>query len=289
MRLTFAGVGSAFCGPDQWQTNAVLTKDDGDRRCLLIDCGSDARFSLKECGVGLADVGGVYVTHLHADHVGGLEWLAFSTYFNPQLRKVGRPQLFCSTALMRRLWINTLCGGLDSIEGKVMNLTDYFECQPVYPNKSFMWGDAKLSPVQTVHIMAGYQIVHSYGLMMVVGKSEADQEIFGFDHPPGVPCVRDTRRKIFFTSDTQFCPHQICYFYNQVDMIFHDCETSQYPSGVHAHYDDLKTLSPEIKAKMWLMHYQMTMPIEGLQAMAKADGFAGFVVKGQTFDLGVPR
>lgn len=279
MKLQFAGVGGAFCGPDQWQTNAVLTMDDGDKRCLLIDCGSDARFSVPSLGVGVSDIGGVYITHLHADHVGGLEWLAFSTYFNPHLRRGGRPKLFCDATLMRRLWDNTLCGGLDSIEGKVMNLTDYFDCQPIYANKSFMWGDAELTPVQTVHIMAGYQIVHSFGLMMVIGKPGAGQASCR-----DAPLV-DARRKIFFTSDTQFCPHQIRYFYDRADLIFHDCETSPFKSGVHAHFDDLCTLPDAVKAKMWLMHYQWVEG-EDLVERARDSGFAGFVRTRQVFDLG---
>jgi hypothetical protein len=55
---------------------------------------------------------------------------------------------------------------------------------------------------------------------------------------------------------------------------------------VHAHYDDLKTLPDEIRKKIWLMHYQPVMPIIDLQKRARDDGFAGFVEKGQIFDLG---
>lgn len=295
MKLEFAGVGSAFCGTDQWQTNAVLTKDDGAKRCLLIDCGGDARFSLGELGIGLPDIGGIYISHLHADHVGGLEWLAFCTYFNPGL---DRPKLFCDYTLMHKLWESTLKGGLDSIEGKVMTLTDYFDCQPIISNGSFDWGIATLTPVQTVHVMAGYQIVHSFGLMIAINEEGA---VDVYTRIEGgciqLPIVGDARKKIFYTSDTQFCPHQIRKFYDEADLIFHDCETSPFKSGVHAHYDDLKTLPSEIKKKMWLMHYQANPPqatkIVGSSdanpesvAQVLADGFAGFVQKGQSFDLG---
>jgi ribonuclease BN (tRNA processing enzyme) len=259
MKLTFAGVNNAFGPAGSWQTNALLTGPDG--KSLLIDCGSDARHSLAELGVKLSDIDGVYVTHQHADHIGGLEWLAFCTFFHPSL---SRPKLFCSAPLMRELWEHSLSGGLDSIEGKVMNLTDYFECRAVPPNEGFFWGGAKLIPVQTVHIMAGYKIVNSYGLLI------------------DVPCpsrLSDSFR-VFYTSDTQFCPNQISKFYAQADIIFQDCETAPYRSGVHAHYDDLVTLPPAIKAKMFLEHNQPNP-----QQDAKADGFAGFAQKGQVFEL----
>lgn len=48
MTLTMAGVGSAFTTQDYYQTNAVITSLAGHR--LLIDCGTDARFSLGELG-----------------------------------------------------------------------------------------------------------------------------------------------------------------------------------------------------------------------------------------------
>lgn len=41
-------------------------------------------------------------------------------------------------------------------------------------------------------------------------------------------------------------------------MIYQDCETSPFPSDVHAHITDLKTLPPEIKSKMLIYHYQET-------------------------------
>ena len=40
------------------------------------------------------------------------------------------------------------------------------------------------------------------------------------------------------------------------DIIFHDCETLPFKSGVHAHYEDLKTLDDKTRKKMWLYHYQ---------------------------------
>ena len=81
MKLQFLGVGSQFSGHDQYHSNMVITARSGKR--MLIDCGSDVKFSLAECGLLPTDLDAVYISHLHADHIGGMEWLALSTLFQP--------------------------------------------------------------------------------------------------------------------------------------------------------------------------------------------------------------
>ena len=67
-------------------------------------------------------------------------------------------------------------------------------------------------------------------------------------------------------------------YYKIADIIFHDCETADKKSGVHAHYSDLVLVEKKLKKKMWLYHYN-----SGVLPNAKADGFLGFVEKGQVF------
>jgi hypothetical protein len=109
--------------------------------------------------------------------------------------------------------------------------------------------------------MDGYEIVPSYGLIMRVHSSPSVGEVL-------------------LTTDTQFAPNQINDFYKRASVIFQDCETSPYKSGVHAHYSELVTLPVDTKKKMWLYHYQ-----DGPLPDAKADGFAGFVKQGQIFEF----
>lgn len=254
MKLIFAGSGSAFTLKN-YQSNMIIETDHGKK--LLLDCGSDIRFSLDRLGITHADIDSVYISHLHADHVGGLEWLGFSTKFDPQCRK---PHLYISRFLKQELWSNVLSGGMHSLQGEVADLDTYFEVHSIRQNGSFLWEDTEFQLVQTVHIIDGFSIVPSFGLLFTIN---------------GI--------KTFLTTDTQFSPEQIKNFYDMADLIFQDCETGKFESGVHAHYDKLKTLPEEFKKKMWLYHYQ-----DGELPDAKADGFLGFITMGHVFDYNDP-
>jgi ribonuclease BN (tRNA processing enzyme) len=93
--------------------------------------------------------------------------------------------------------------------------------------------------------------------------------------------------KIFFTCDSQFCPHQIMDFYKEADIIVHDCETGPYKSGVHAHITELETLPDEIKKKMWLTHYQDNVvdSWDEWNNRVHKQGFKGFVKKGTVWEF----
>lgn len=249
------GTGSAFC-QENWQSNFLIRRNNKN---LLIDCGSDIRFSLKDIGLSYKDIDAVYVSHAHADHIGGLEYLAFTSMFDPTCNKI---KLYAEGELMQDLWDKSLRGGLEGIEGQEVVLSDYFDLFPIKKNESFVWEGITLEIIQTVHIAAKYKINSSYGLL--------------FDHP-------DCNERVFITTDTQYCPETyIKAAYNESTHIFHDCETSPFPSGVHPHYDDLKMLPKETKAKMWLYHYQDNVVLNWEEWNRKAidDGFIGFLPKG---------
>jgi ribonuclease BN (tRNA processing enzyme) len=257
MKLIFLGSGSAFTvGADNYQSNMLLVDERGHK--LLIDCGSDIRFSLHALKYSHLDITDIYISHLHGDHVGGLEYVGFSTKFD--LRCV-TPRLYLSEELAADLWDHTLSGGMRSIQGDRATLDTYFDVQKVQPGSQFAWRNVQFSLVPTVHIRGKDEIVPSYGLFFEVD-----------------------RVKVFVSSDSQFCPEVTGEFLDRSDVIFHDCETSPFKSTVHAHYEDLATLPTAIKNKMWLYHYQ-----RGALPHAKKDGFCGFVKRGQIFDFSNPR
>jgi len=87
----------------------------------------------------------------------------------------------------------------------------------------------------------------------------------------------DLGNRVLMTSDTQFAPYQLTGMYDKSDIIFHDCETSPYRSGVHAHYEDLLTLPEETRAKIYLVHYGDNVDATWMQK-AIDDGFKGFLL-----------
>lgn len=229
MKIIFLGTGSAFTMAN-YQTNIIVNQGNKN---LLIDAGGDVRFALKDADLSYKDIDSIYITHCHNDHVGGLEWFAFNSYFDKSLtEKIG---LIGNSELIRDLWENSLKGGLKSIQGKKTVLSDYFDTQMIKKNGKFYWQDVEFHIVQSVHIVDEYSIVPSFGLIFIDPSS---------------------KKKIYYPGDTQFCPKQIMDFYKEADIIIHDCETAKFTSNVHAHFDDLITLPAEIKKKMFLVHYQ---------------------------------
>ena len=258
MLLQFVGAGSAF-NLEQFQSNMILKSGEESNNGLLIDIGSLAPIALKNLGIlghNISDhIKGLYVSHCHSDHIGGIEWLGLNTLFNPNAPK---PKLLAMPDVMEQLWENALKAGMETLEGSIASLSTFFDLVVLQPNEWFVWDGLQLMPVQTIHVVGGYKFMPSYGLMM------------GYGYPA---------ERIFLTTDTQSNPNQLQAFYRQADTIFHDCETSPFKSGVHAHYDELIKLDAEVRAKMYLYHYN-----EGDLPDAKADGFRGFVTAGQKFN-----
>ncbi|NET31677.1 MAG: ribonuclease Z [Cyanothece sp. SIO1E1] len=254
MQLIFLGSGSAFTiGDDNFQCNLLLISPQG--RSLLIDCGSDLRFSLRAAGFTPSDITDVYISHLHSDHVGGLEYLGFSTLFNANCP---RPHLFLSQDLVNDLWERTLCGGMGAIEGQQTQLDIFFQVCPIALNDAFHWQDISFQLVKVPHVHNGQSWIPSYGLFFEIAGT-----------------------RIFFTTDTQFSPQILTPYYEQADLILHDCETSAWPTPVHAGYQQLKQLPLATRQKMWLHGYQ-----PGPKPNAQLDGFQGFIQRGQAFEFG---
>ncbi len=258
MELKFLGTGSAF-SMKNYQPNLLVIENGKN---LLIDAGGDIRFALRDIGMSSKEIDSVYITHLHNDHIGGMEYIAFTSFFDPNRT---RPKLFCHKVLVEDLWSDSLKGGLSSIQGRILNIYDYFDVHAQEIQSGFEWQGINFKLKSSIHVFNGYSTIPTFGLMMTP-KS-------GYN--------------VYLTSDTQFTPDHLMESYKRADIIINDCETSPIRSQVHAHYDDLKTLDIAIKEKMYLWHYQDNVVDNFIewQKNAQKDGFKGFLQKGETLHI----
>lgn len=253
MKLIFLGAASGLVrDTDNFQSNMLLVTDAGKK--LLIDCGTDIRFSLKKVKYKAEDIDAVFISHLHADHAGGLEWLALQRKF---ICQNNLPELIIHENLVHPLWDNCLSGGLKTLKEKEASLNDYFIVTEVKDAQVYEWEGLKIDLIQTVHIYSNEELKPTYGLT-----------------------IEYQGKKYFISADAQFTPDIWDGYFRESTLIFHDCETLESPSGVHAHFNELKTLPPAIKAKTWLYHYN-----DGELPDAKAEGFLGFIHCGQIIKL----
>jgi hypothetical protein len=305
MKITVLGCGNAFSTKNG--NNCILLEDEeylstsdnkqisgqSSTRRMLIDAGWALPYMLERHKIDVKSITDVYVSHAHADHIGGLEFLGFSRYDwvnkPDDAFSFDAPTLIANTKLMGDLWEDSLKGGMSSLEGVDAQLHTFFQLKFVNSNEVYNWCGWKCRLIQQIHIMTGTVITNTFGLFMEKP-----------DHP-----------SIYFVTDSQHCsPRQIEVFYKKADMIFQDCECigvdtlnreSKFMSGVHANFAQLAgwksanstILSDDIKAKMYLTHYQ-DFVTEGKDffgnkcnwvKLAKDEGFKGFVHPGMTLEV----
>jgi len=287
MKIKFLGSGSAFVlGKENYQSNILLSKDTEVRKKidtpagmpgmiqrnietkhLLYDVGTTIPDALDEAGLKPQDLDSIYISHLHGDHAGGIEYIAFKTYFevfNFGKTEFGsmRPNLYAHKSILFNGWDKTWRGGLESIQGQTNTLETYFDTEYMSNNDTFEFYGTEIRPIQTVHIVDNRSIVPSYGLMF-----------------------EDDDKTVFISGDSQFAPNQMLTYFQQSDIIFHDCEFAEYPNSVHAQYRQLLELDSHTRAKMYLYHYMLgSKTYNEVNQMVQEDGFAGLVKKGQEFD-----
>lgn len=286
MKVTALGVNSAFAVGDvltvpgegpikkvfhpKFQSNFLLEfeTENPDRPFrFVIDFGSDIRHSLAySAGLKMGDIDAWYCSHPHADHIGGVEGIALSTFFNPFWRpsKVQwfenmkkaynctniaeavleeplpdfcKPMMIGHREVLAELW-KAAAPGLNTIQGlKEVKLETYFNVQPMISNVQKTIIDGKRTwiyyTIESTHVISGTASMPSYGLM--------------FESSDG--------KRIYFPTDTMFLmPPNMVAIYKMADVIYQDCETGP-KSGVHSHIDDIEQANPNIKKKLYLYHY----------------------------------
>ncbi len=78
MHLQFVGCGDAFGSGGQFNTCFHLV---GREINALIDCGATSVVALNKHAINLDDINTVFLTHFHADHVGGLPFFILESHY----------------------------------------------------------------------------------------------------------------------------------------------------------------------------------------------------------------
>jgi ribonuclease BN (tRNA processing enzyme) len=254
LRLFFVGTGSAFSKVLN-QTNLLIIKGKDH---LLVDCGTKTPQAFYDIGFPLSNIHNFFLTHTHADHIGGIEEVCLTSRY----MKKKKPVIYIPEYFENILWDYSLAGGAaynERTAGKPLTFGDFWEIRrPVW-----LSGYSR----ETWEANAGSINLKIFRTMHIPDSAATWEDSF-----PSFGLVIDN--KILFSSDTRFDPDMIRDYgtNKKIQAIFHDCQF--FKGGVHASLEELSTLSKDIKAKTYLMHYSDNWE-KSLPAMEK-EGFAGF-------------
>jgi glyoxylase-like metal-dependent hydrolase (beta-lactamase superfamily II) len=216
-KLTFLGVGHSE-SLEHFNPTILI---ENNRGRLLIDCGHTTKHALADAGLTIGDIDAIFITHVHGDHVFGLERFAFESRF-----KFGKkPRLIFHESIKHELWDQTLKGSLGYVgEGKA-EFEDFFDLTPLSSLKFSEIGlNFSIFPVNHTPNK------NTYGLIV--------------------------ENKILYTSDTVAIPELLSD--SEFDTYIHDVTLSEW-NPVHATLASIiEKYSIDLRKKMLLISYEDT-------------------------------
>ena len=102
--VTFLGTGPGNVSAGRFQSSILL---EAEHKRVLLDAGEPCASQLLEIGSSLADLDAVWITHAHADHIGGLPMLLQASWLHGRQRAlpVGVPRHLSAPL---RAWLDAI-------------------------------------------------------------------------------------------------------------------------------------------------------------------------------------
>ncbi|MCS7046592.1 MAG: MBL fold metallo-hydrolase [Gemmataceae bacterium] len=226
MRLLCLGVGDAFATKHYSSCFAV----ESEGRWLLVDCPHPILKMMREASQAAgvrcdaAHLEAVVLTHLHGDHVSGLEMLAY--YYRFVLE---RPLIvYTHAAAAERLWHGVLAGSMEWVveaagaPPRRRSLDEFVDLRLVSESGPVAIGPFAVYTRPTIHS------VPTIAVKLAAGG-----------------------RCLSYSCDTLFDPTLLAWLADG-DLIIHEASNSPF---MHTVVDDLLTAPEEIRGKLRLIHY----------------------------------
>ena len=222
--LRLLGVGSSQA-VELGSASAVLERDG--EPLLMIDCGQEALTAYLAAYA--APPAALFITHVHMDHVGGLERLFYRIYFDPERR--GRVRLYVPASVVPHLQ-SRLADDPGVIAEGGANWWDAFQLVPV--SRGF-W--------------------HA-GLWF---------EVFPVRHHlPDTAFGLRLAGSLVWTGDTRPIPEMLARHADAGELVAHDCALVGNPS--HSGVDDLeREYDAPLRARLLLYHYGSAADAQALR------------------------
>lgn len=288
LTLTFLGVGSAYAKRN-FQSNALIEAwagapdvDDGPVDVLLVDFGTTGPLALhqlknrrgfsylnRDGQINYRAVSRVLVTHLHGDHVGGLEELAGMTAYFQDRDAAFKPELIGDRTVLEALWDQSLRGGLGAGRGGRSSLDDYFRVTSIDPRGE---GDRDSFDIGKRYAVSIFRTDH------IRRSQKHDWPSFGL-----LIRDRETQDTAFYSGDTRFDLDAHGEMIRSARIVFHEAQLLDDPNPVHTLLSDLRTLPETVRQRMFLYHYDDTWDDSVYSFVS--DEFAGFAEPQRRYTL----
>ncbi|MDB5352736.1 MAG: hypothetical protein JWN86_3983 [Planctomycetota bacterium] len=226
LRFVCLGVGDAFSA--RWYSSCLAIESGGT--WLLLDCPHPIRKILREAGEACGErldidiVSAVLLTHMHGDHVSGLEGFGFYSYF-----ALNRPAVVLTHDLVREtLFTHYFAIAEESLRYTsesapptiTAKLTDLFDVRTLSDTTTNGFGPFRIECRRTIHQVPTFAMK-----------------------------IRAGDRCLGVSADTAYDPGLIAWL-SEADLIIHETNL-----GPHTPYEKLAALPEALRRKMRLTHY----------------------------------